>query len=783
MKTTKLIVMSMALCVGATSAFGQVEKIGVLYGGGQCANATTISTTDIGVDSDGKVTCIIASNENAGLSAYAGANDCWLSDADNDVWFEFETSAGSDSSWWTISSDNGINDFDTDMQLALYEGSCATLTRVACSEDDGDCNTLAAGFTVKLADGAKYFLQADIFGADNLGKFALTIVKNAPVINDCIDGALPIDDAYTALGNSYAGSGWFPYNNYVYGNDSIEAADAPKWQEVLNVDNSGTGCQSAFSRTQNGGLRHDVWFEFTYDEDNPALLSVYSKNGCNAYVMELFTENTNYSEPSCNEDIDLLTPHGCSVQDGLPDHGDDEDWAKGDFTDHPRFNLQETTIKDGETVYVRVSQYLRVLVGDAAEAVAPPSEGYIKLVFEKESACLTSNGCGGDNECCKGKALNDGCQAPGANVHVQLSGLSNASMHGGIDAFAGGTALPDGRDHEAATYSVANGTTRADHNCSGTEIISGGKSLINNNNSILYRFTVEDAIQSVDISGIDTLLAVTINDSIVFVQNPLSPGDSIAIPSDEVSAVLALCSGITVSPGSNIPSGPLCPDSIVTVCGADVKFQFSNLNYCGVNGAGAEFFVVAVDTATTNAKCTNPTGIGNGNVVASFGELSTFQGSVCDTCLTMGPSAFYLPSGEYCLVIDGERGSLVDFNLDMWIDYNVPGTVIPCGTPCGAQTKSLTAPKANNFDNGVRPNYLAPHPAEGFTNFGFTTPVAGNVLYAITDINGRVVDSGNFAATEGENVHRFDVADLNTGLYVITLQINGVRTQVKLMKN
>jgi hypothetical protein len=791
MKTTKLLAMSMALCLGATSAFGQVNSIS-LAGGDDCNNATPIPPSAVGIDGNGRVTCIVS--DNFGANSSGSTPSCWDVNVSADVWFEFTVPAGPDTCWWTISTDNGINDFNTDMQLALLS-SCGTI--IACNEDLGteteSANTFSSGITQKLDPGV-YYIQADVYGTTpgDTAKFSLTIFRNKRPVNSCISSAYSVDYGYDNFGNSFDGDGWFIYNPYTYAGptDAEDASWDPTRTLITGTDDL-LDIQGSNSDNVNDGtyrIYNDVWLKFTYNPNDPeALISVYPKNGWPRYGLEWFEGTPSFPliSGSCDTIISGLNRLGGSLPDGFLESGRQGDEAAGNFWDHPRVKFHPNSLDDNtfaQTIYLRVYQYTRA-AADPANLAAPPSEGLFKVTFEKVVNCAASSGCGGDNDCCKGTALNDGCQDPGANVHVQLSGLSNAGMYGGLDAAGGGTVFPAGRDHEAATYNVANGTTRADHNCSGTEVITGGKTGIVNNNSILYWFTVEDAIQSVDISGIDTLLAVTINDSIVFVQNPLSPGDSIAIPSDEVSAVLALCSGITVSPGSNIPSGPLCPDSIVTVCGADVKFQFSNLNYCGVNGAGAEFFVVAVNPDAQAQQCANPTGAGNGNVVASFGELSTFQGSVCDTCLTMGPSAFYLPSGEYCLVIDGERGSLVDFDLDMWIDYNIPGTVIPCGTPCGTQTKSLTAPKANNFDKGVRPNYLAPHPAEGFTNFGFTTPVDGNVLYAITDINGRVVDSGNFAATEGENAHRFDVADLNTGLYVITLQINGVRTQVKLMKN
>ncbi|MFT6844099.1 MAG: hypothetical protein ACJAUV_000270 [Flavobacteriales bacterium] len=772
MKTTKLIAMSMALCLGATSAFGQVKKIGVLYGGDECSNAKVIPTDSIGVDSIGKVTCFIASNEKAKFSVYAGANDCWLSDADNDVWFEFTTpGTTSDTSYYTISSDNGVGIFDVDMQLALYDDCSGT--RLACSEDDGDCNTLAAGFTVKLAGATRYYLQADIFGADNFGKFALTIFENAPPINDCFLSPVSIQDGYDNLGaKNFNGTGWFVYNNYAYLDAAFDSANAPTWQSVTGHDGLGVGCNSAFSENTLGGLRHDVWFKFTYDPDEPALLNLYSKHDCNAYVMEAFTSSGTNDCNSASLNLDFL---GCSVQDGLASNGDlAVDWAIGDFLNHPRLNLDgfKDDLTGSTDIYIRVFQYTRVLVGDPnGETEAPPSEGLIKFAFERyTNDDLAADSCGVNTACIATTELNAGCDSAGFNFSKTFTNLSNANSRGGLSAIEGTTdaSSADGRANEATEFVVANGTTRAEFNCDSTLLITGGKVLYNNNSSY-YRFSVGDTIDTVVLSDYEEILRVDV---------PL-PDNPVA---QSVQVILDLCDGLSVGTNNDppivtLPPGGLgvCDQGLTTVCGADVSFRFSNLNYCGPNGAVAVFYVVpANDTCTDQSRST---------VAAAFGELPD---NSCDTCLFMGPSSFYLPSGDYYLVVDGDDGSLVNFDLEFNIEYFIPGTVIPCGFTCGStgtkRTLSEDLATKKLADIGFVPTTISPQPAENFINIAYNAGKEGMVQYTVVNMTGQTIDQGSFAVNEGEGVKQFDTSDFAPGMYAYTMILDGVRTQFKLMK-
>ena len=293
-----------------------------------------------------------------------------------------------------------------------------------------------------------------------------------------------------------------------------------------------------------------------------------------------------------------------------------------------------------------------------------------------------------------------------------------------------------------------------------------------NNNSIYCRFSVADTLSTFNPSDFSEILRVTVP-----IDDDLDP---LNVLPQEVQVILDLCDGVTVNPGGiQIPPGGtgVCSQPITTVCGADVSFKFSNLEYCGPNGSVAEFYVVPAND--------NCTGASRGSVAAAFGELPD---NSCDGCLEMGPGSFYLPTGDYYLVVDGDAGSLVNFDLELNIEYFIPGTIIPCGLAnCNAsgtkrnlveelQTKKLS-------EIGFVPTAIAPNPAKDFVNISYNAGVDGQVYYTVTNMTGQVVSEGGFGVTEGEGMQQISTSDLAPGMYAFTMILDGVRTQFKLMKD
>ena len=796
MKTNRLLAIIMVCCMGVASAFAHPNKV-TLAGGDDCASATPIPMSDIDIDGNGQVTCIIS--DNIGATSSGSTPACWAGAEDADVWFKFVPKC---TGWWTISTDNGINDFGEDTQLALRDSSCGGAT-IACNEDLGaeteSNNGLAAGFTVFLDSGKCYFLQVDIFGTTQ-GKFALTIFKNKKPKNSCIDYAYTVDDAYDNFGDCFHANGWFIYNPYTYSGPTT--AEDSAWDPCRTLitfntlDNiASNGCNSDQAvDANNNRIYNDVWLKFTYTAGDPASwINIYPKNGWPRYGVELFT-GTPGTSPNCDTISSGLTRIGCSLPDGFLESGRDaRDRAEGNFFDHPRveFDPVGAGLTGGETIYLRVYQYTRLLVGDTSNTIATPSEGLFKVAFEvagdNENGNCTANHKGVDHSCCAGitnitpGSCRTGHQDP-CEDEGEFLNLCNAGMNGGLSAAEGSTARPAGRANEPGTYQYDGVTTvsTGNGNCedsSQVNVISAFS--LFNNNSAYYRFDVCSTYTAeTNIDQLDELFAVTL-------YNPLDE----TFEDTVLFASILTCQGITaggleplvpavvVGPILGGLTGLLGDCCAPTSCEPRTTFCFKNLDYCGVNGATFEAYIVPAD-----ASCDD-------DVANAIALAAALPESACDECLCFRPTQPLAP-GAYDLVVDGESGSLVKFDLEVKTEWVIPGTTVCCEE---CDTGILNVAKKDNtvqngltngdpFDHAIRPKYLAPSPAQDYVDFGYTSPVEGTVQFTIVDLNGKAMQEGTFNAIEGENKHRFNVESLSSGMYVVRMRINGMETQMKLMK-
>ncbi|RZJ70205.1 T9SS type A sorting domain-containing protein [Flavobacterium sp.] len=116
-----------------------------------------------------------------------GATDSGVAEADcfnyglNDVWFTF--TAPDDAATVDISTDFlGGTLWDT--EIALYSGTCGTLTELDCDQDGGT-TTLENGFSwnsvildTPVTAGETYFIRVSGYSEDNFGNFCLEVSKN-----------------------------------------------------------------------------------------------------------------------------------------------------------------------------------------------------------------------------------------------------------------------------------------------------------------------------------------------------------------------------------------------------------------------------------------------------------------------------------------------------------------------------------------------------------------------------------------------------------------------------
>ncbi|NNC82030.1 MAG: T9SS type A sorting domain-containing protein [Flavobacteriales bacterium] len=171
-----------------------------------CANAISLT-----VDA----ACTTGSNAAASVEIGEPAAACWATVPDQTVWYTFTTGAAGD---YRVSLDNLP---ETDSQVQVLSGACGALTPVTggCNEDGGTSNLDAAVTTVTLAPLTTYYVQVDVNGSDNGRPFCIEVTRVVTATNDdCANAiALTVDapctpgtnvGSSTELGEPPAGSCW-----------------------------------------------------------------------------------------------------------------------------------------------------------------------------------------------------------------------------------------------------------------------------------------------------------------------------------------------------------------------------------------------------------------------------------------------------------------------------------------------------------------------------------------------------------------------------------------------
>jgi hypothetical protein len=745
-KYLKTGALASAMLIGA-SAFASNAPVVVTPGDG-CNSATTLTNAYFG--QVGHETFTSYKSENTSVDGSESIQpSCWQTAADNSSWFTFQVPK---TGFYTITANTGKNALDEDTQIALWDGCGGDL--LACSEDadddcDGDNFAAAVGFEAEV--GEDYLLQIDIFGTTT-GNFTFNILESGSATapkNDNVIAAIGIGTEVSALSsNKTASAGWFMYGSPMFADSTgdLDTTFGPTYQ----------GPPAACTNPAlTSGEVHDVWFKFTADGTEDFLLSAFNKRGEVFFGLEVFLGNP----------LTVGASLGCSVGDGFGvTSGADE--ACGNFFDHPRVRVNPTS---AGVVYIRVYQFPRVAVG-ATNTLADACYGFFKLAFEQPANCgpMSAVYGGYDDSDCKGALTLTPSGVEGKDTILCFE-LSNAGMQGGLSVVQGSTCNTGGRVGEPGEFIVPGGSTIEYGDCDEDNgSIFADPQEYYNNNSVFYNFNVIEDVRVITLE--DTLFSVTLFDSIVVIPDPAG-GDDIAIPDQELVATISLCQEVLRTNLDGIETGPLPPplDQLCRVkasCGADVKFTFSNMNYSGVNGNTFEAFVVPV--------------LPNGDFGAPV--TSYFGGSpddACDDCWSMRSANFYLPEGDYCLVVDGEDGNIVEMDMCMDIQYLVPGTSISCA---GAASTTLPRRAVSMFEFGLKPTSIAPNPATNFTNVNFTVPAEGTVVYQMLDLNGRVVQEGSFVANEGNNVRNFNMEGQEAGLYMLNLTYDNYTTSIKLMK-
>lgn len=784
MKTKLTSLLILGAFGSMSSSFGQTQANTIRVNPGtDCSSAVSIDPYVTHLNGN-TFTTVIGDNLNPGTSGNdlqpdLNNDNCWIglnADANHSVWYSFTAQQGRT---YTVTSNVGAKTFDTDTQIAIWE-SCGGLNNavIACNdnaEDPCDPANLSAATSFTAPSSGTFYIQIDLLG-DLQGKFGIIVYENDTQAgrNDFINNAISIQGAYNALAfQNISNAGTFLYAASQY--DSIAPAFNLDEQQVLNqYPNSPFGSTVTYDCLPPIGENRDVWFSFNYAGGND-WLNVFPIKGDLDLGIQVYT----YSTIPTEQDIDFLSFWGCSSPDSYLSNNQ-YNRAVGNFTNHSRVSL--AGIPANSTVYVRVYSMTPPIA--TVNSIPSPCVGFFQLVFEKSgNNCFGPDGVSQDNGTCLDTAsFTLTPEAEDAkDTSMTYAGLSNAYMFGGLSQNQGSTNQPGGRAGEPGEFAYSAGSSVHFANCNSTadSTADPGTTTFPNNNSAFYPFSVYDEIRNVPISppvvhNLNAVGNIIHNQVVLF--NPIT-GAPIFVPGEDVRLRFQACYGINIAhTGNNMPPGnfnvtwsntPVSCDTLVTACGADVQFRFNNLKYHGINGRTFEAFVVPLDSIG-----------GFGSPIQSY--FGTVPNDDCDNCAGMASVNYYLPEGNYALVVDGDEGNLVEFDLEMDIAYFVPGTGISCAglSPSNIQIRQVN-PEEISFNPSLD---LFPNPTRGNVQMQCQSDFSGPAHIVIRNTAGLIVHEHTQALEFGDNQWNLNLDHLNPGMYLVELYFRGDMQSIKFMK-
>ncbi len=250
MKTKKYIFYKLSIVI----LFGTCANQMFAQPNNNCASATVLTVG---------AACTNGTNVGSNVEVGEPPAGCWLTPPNNTVWYRFTTGAAGN---YTVSTDNGGT---TDTQLKILSGACGAFATVACSEDDGTTNTLAAVATAALAAATTYYVQVDVYN-NGTGPFCINVAYNPPLANDCIFNAIDITALIDGVSLPLT-----PFN--CRAPDVFSSALSPATRQDLSGDPNGCEICDLTCTTKNPDHR-DVWYKFTVSAATPPTwLTVYNE--------------------------------------------------------------------------------------------------------------------------------------------------------------------------------------------------------------------------------------------------------------------------------------------------------------------------------------------------------------------------------------------------------------------------------------------------------------------------------------------------------------------------
>ncbi|MCH2223866.1 MAG: T9SS type A sorting domain-containing protein [Crocinitomicaceae bacterium] len=236
----------------------------LLSGSGAPANDEPCSATTLTVGS--ACTFTTGTNVNATTSAGVPAPGC-ASHTGGDVWYEFTVPASGNVEMQIGATLGGISDGG----MAVYSGTCSSLTLIECNDDDG-AGLLPLISLTGQTPGATLFIMFWAFGNSEIGIFDICVSEPAgPPLNIACDVPDPICSGtpitFTAQSNGTTASTVNPGNNY----DCLSTTPNPSWY-YLEID---TGGDIAIDITAGQDIDFALWGPYA---NIPAAVAA-----CNAY--------------------------------------------------------------------------------------------------------------------------------------------------------------------------------------------------------------------------------------------------------------------------------------------------------------------------------------------------------------------------------------------------------------------------------------------------------------------------------------------------------------------
>jgi large repetitive protein len=102
---------------------------------------------------------------------------------------------------------------------------------------------------------------------------------------------------------------------------------------------------------------------------------------------------------------------------------------------------------------------------------------------------------------------------------------------------------------------------------------------------------------------------------------------------------------------------------------------------------------------------------------------------------------------------------------------------------CGSSTyRSLAVAFACRLGNDIPSIEMYPNPTADFLKISLVADEASSYNLQFADVTGKVVLTKTGEAAEGDNELNFNVSALKSGIYFVTIQMNGIRTVQKMVK-